>query len=121
MPGSRPRPTGCIRRKSFSPSQQNIVAPAGDFDTSADKIYLRASGALQSVEELRNLPIEYAGQELPPSFKYTNSGGRKKGYLTTAWREFRPGGKSRHQEPVAEHHADDPQRRRNIFVLLFRK
>ncbi|MEM7559251.1 MAG: DUF1501 domain-containing protein [Planctomycetota bacterium] len=37
---------------------------------------------------------KYAGKPLPPDRKYINSGGRKVGYLTPAWREFRPGGES---------------------------
>lgn len=37
---------------------------------------------------------KYAGQELPASFQYTNSGGRKKGFLMPGVRPFRPGGKS---------------------------
>jgi multidrug efflux pump len=41
---------------------QNGVAPAGDFDTSADKIYLRVTGGLSKIEELRQLPIEYQGR-----------------------------------------------------------
>ena len=37
---------------------------------------------------------KYAGQTLPPDKQFTNSGGRKMGFLTPAWREFRPGGRS---------------------------
>ncbi|MFA5941237.1 MAG: efflux RND transporter permease subunit [Sinimarinibacterium sp.] len=43
-------------------AQQNSVVPAGDFDTGSDKIYLRASGGLTGVEQLKNLPIESAGR-----------------------------------------------------------
>jgi hypothetical protein len=37
---------------------------------------------------------KYAGKTLPPDKKYINSGGRRVGYLTPNWREFRPGGQS---------------------------
>ena len=37
---------------------------------------------------------KYAGQTLPPEKQFTNSGGRKMGFLTPAWRPFRPGGES---------------------------
>ena len=36
----------------------------------------------------------HAGKQLPPDKNYINSGGRKVGYLTPNWREFRPGGQS---------------------------
>jgi hypothetical protein len=36
----------------------------------------------------------YAGQTLPGGKKFINSGGRKIGYLTPAFRKFRPGGRS---------------------------
>ncbi|MCA9009173.1 MAG: DUF1501 domain-containing protein, partial [Planctomycetaceae bacterium] len=37
---------------------------------------------------------KYAGQPLPESKSYINSGGRRVGYLTPAFRRFRPGGDS---------------------------
>ncbi|MCA9102779.1 MAG: DUF1501 domain-containing protein, partial [Planctomycetales bacterium] len=37
---------------------------------------------------------KFAGKELPADKDYINSGGRKVGYLTPAWRPFRPGGES---------------------------
>lgn len=59
-------------------------------------IFLTMNGAPSHIDTFDYKPdlLKYAGQELPPSFQYTNSGGRKKGYLTPAWRPFRPGGKS---------------------------
>ena len=42
-------------------AQQNEIRPSGDFETSTDRIFVRVSGRLDSVEELRNLPIEYQG------------------------------------------------------------
>jgi hypothetical protein len=59
-------------------------------------IFLTMNGAPSHIDTFDYKPslAKYAGQELPPSFQFTNSGGRKKGYLTPAFREFRPGGKS---------------------------
>jgi hypothetical protein len=37
---------------------------------------------------------KYAGQPLPPGRSYINSGGRRVGFLTPAFRRFRPGGDS---------------------------
>ena len=36
---------------------QNAIAPGGSFETATDRIYLRTSGALDSVEAIRNLSI----------------------------------------------------------------
>lgn len=59
-------------------------------------IFLMMNGAPSHVDTFDYKPslLKYAGQELPSSFQYTNSGGRKKGFLTPNFREFRPGGKS---------------------------
>lgn len=59
-------------------------------------IFLTMNGAPSHIDTFDYKPslAKYAGQELPPSFQYTNSGGRKKGALTPNWRPFRPGGKS---------------------------
>jgi multidrug efflux pump len=43
-------------------AQQNEIVPAGAFDTTTDRIYVRVTGGLTSVEDLRALPIEYAGR-----------------------------------------------------------
>ncbi len=43
-------------------SQQNQVSAAGAFDTETDKIYLRVSGGLKSLDEVRNLPISVQGR-----------------------------------------------------------
>ena len=43
-------------------AQQNDVVSAGSLDTTSDKIFLRVSGALRTVDEVRNLPIQYAGR-----------------------------------------------------------
>ncbi len=59
-------------------------------------IFLTMNGAPSHIDTFDYKPslAKYAGQELPPSFQYTNSAGRKKGFLTPAFRPFRPGGKS---------------------------
>ncbi len=59
-------------------------------------IFLMMNGAPSHIDTFDYKPslTKYAGQELPASFQFTNSGGRKKGFLTPQWREFRPGGKS---------------------------
>jgi multidrug efflux pump len=43
-------------------AQQNAVASAGSFETPTDRIFIRASGALDSVESVRGLPIRAAGR-----------------------------------------------------------
>jgi Protein of unknown function (DUF1501) len=59
-------------------------------------IFLMMNGAPSQVDTFDYKPAleTYAGQPLPPGKTYTNSGGRKVGYLTPAWRPFRPGGES---------------------------
>ncbi|QEG39298.1 DUF1501 domain-containing protein [Roseimaritima ulvae] len=59
-------------------------------------IFLTMNGAPSQVDTFDYKPAleKYAGQPLPPDRKYINSGGRKVGYLTPAWRKFRPGGES---------------------------
>lgn len=74
----------------LSPKQPHFPMPAKSV------IFLTMNGAPSHIDTFDYKPelLKYAGQELPPSFKYTNSGARKKGFLTPAWRPFRPGGKS---------------------------
>jgi len=59
-------------------------------------IFLMMNGAPSQVDTFDYKPEleKYAGKTLPPSKDYINSGGRKVGYLTPAWRKFRPGGES---------------------------
>ena len=42
--------------------QQNSIQPAGYFETASDRLQVRVSGALQSVEELRSLPLLVNGR-----------------------------------------------------------
>jgi hypothetical protein len=59
-------------------------------------IFLTMNGGPSQVDTFDPKPAleKYAGQPLPPGKKYINSGGRKVGFLTPAFRPFRPGGKS---------------------------
>jgi len=59
-------------------------------------IFLMMNGGPSHVDTFDYKPslAKYAGQPLPPDKQFTNSGNRKMGFLTPAWREFRPGGQS---------------------------
>jgi multidrug efflux pump len=43
-------------------AQQNAVASSGSFETATERIYIRASGALDSVESVRELPLRANGR-----------------------------------------------------------
>lgn len=59
-------------------------------------IFLLMNGAPSQVDTFDYKPEleKYAGQPLPEGKKFINSGGRKVGFLTPAFRPFRPGGES---------------------------
>jgi len=59
-------------------------------------IFLMMNGAPSQVDTFDFKPEleKFAGTQLPADKKFTNSGGRKMGYLTPSWRKFRPGGES---------------------------
>lgn len=59
-------------------------------------IFLMMNGAPSQIDTFDYKPEleKYAGKPLPEGKNYINSGGRKVGYLTPAWRPFRPGGES---------------------------
>jgi len=59
-------------------------------------IFLMMNGAPSQVDTFDHKPelAKHAGKALPPDKKFINSGGRKVGYLTPAFRKFRPGGQS---------------------------
>ena len=59
---------------------QNAVAAAGSFETGTDRIYLRASGAFDSVESIRNLSIR-AGEGL---FKLGDLAQVRRGFVDPA-------------------------------------
>jgi len=59
-------------------------------------IFLMMNGGPSHIDTFDYKPEleKYAGKSLPEGKKFTNSGNRKMGYLTPAWRPFRPGGAS---------------------------
>ena len=59
-------------------------------------IFLMMNGGPSQVDTFDYKPElrKHAGKSLPPDKKYINSGGRRVGFLTPNWREFRPGGQS---------------------------
>jgi hypothetical protein len=59
-------------------------------------IFLMMNGAPSQVDTFDYKPelAKYSGKSLPADKKFINSGGRQMGYLTPAWRPFRPGGES---------------------------
>ncbi len=75
-------------------------------------IFLMMNGAPSQVDTFDYKPEleKYAGKQLPADKNYINSGGRKVGYLTPAWRKFRPGGQSgllvSDYFPLVRRHAD---------------
>lgn len=78
-------------------ASSSLLPKKPHFPTKAKScIFLTMNGAPSHIDTFDHKPAleKYAGQELPPSFKYTNSGGRKKGFLTPSFRPFRPGGSS---------------------------
>ena len=40
---------------------QNAITPAGSFETSSDRMYLRPSGAFDSIDSIRNISIRANG------------------------------------------------------------
>ncbi len=59
-------------------------------------IFLMMNGAPSQVDTFDYKPEleKYAGKQMPEGRKFINSGGRQLGFLTPAWRPFRPGGES---------------------------
>jgi hypothetical protein len=59
-------------------------------------IFLMMNGAPSHIDTFDYKPalVKLAGKTLPDDKKFINSGGRKLGFLTPAWRPFRPGGES---------------------------
>ena len=59
-------------------------------------IFLMMNGAPSQVDTFDYKPAleKYAGQPLPEGKRFINSGGRRMGFLTPAFRRFRPGGES---------------------------
>jgi hypothetical protein len=59
-------------------------------------IFLMMNGGPSQVDTFDHKPMleKLANQPLPGDRKFTNSGGRKVGFLTPSFRKFKPGGKS---------------------------
>src|SRR3954452_1228455 len=59
-------------------------------------IFLMMNGGPSHVDTFDYKPTlaKYSGKTLPPEKQFTNSGNRKMGFLTPAWRKFQPGGQS---------------------------
>ncbi len=90
------RPSGLSaapRQRSQNPLERRDA----HFPTKAKSvIFLMMNGGPSQVDTFDYKPEleKYGGQPLPPDKKYINSGGRKVGFLTPAFRPFRPGGES---------------------------
>jgi hypothetical protein len=75
----------------------HTTRPQPHFKSSARSvIFLMMNGGPSQVDTFDPKPLleKYAGKTLPEEKKFINSGGRKIGYLTPAFRPFRPGGES---------------------------
>ncbi len=84
-------------RKHLGAAEPAIRASSPHFAPKARAvIHLMMNGAPSQVDTFDPKPLleKYAGKPLPQDKKYINSGGRKVGFLTPAFRPFRPGGKS---------------------------
>ncbi|MFO1020530.1 MAG: DUF1501 domain-containing protein [Planctomycetales bacterium] len=86
------------RRGMAAESSSNPLAPhAGHFrGTAKSVIFLFMNGGPSQVDTFDPKPElqKHAGKPLPPDKKFINSGGRKMGFLTPAFRKFEPGGQS---------------------------
>ncbi|WZO99276.1 DUF1501 domain-containing protein [Isosphaeraceae bacterium EP7] len=78
-------------------NRTSLLPRAGNFPgTARNVIFLMMNGGPSQVDTFDPKPAieKYAGQPLPADKKFINSGGRKMGFLTPAFRKFRPGGQS---------------------------
>ncbi len=89
---------GFFERFASAAPVANPLAPKGQHFARPARacIFLMMNGAPSHIDTFDYKPelAKYAGQSLPADKKYTNSGNRKVGFLTPAWRPFRPGGES---------------------------
>lgn len=98
---------GLLLQTDFFTRHANAAAPADAGNPLAPKrahlptkvksvIFLMMNGGPSQVDTFDYKPAleKYAGQPLPTDKKFTNSGGRAMGFLTPAFRKFRPGGQS---------------------------
>jgi hypothetical protein len=86
------------RHAAAAPAIESPLATKrSHFDAKAKAtIFLMMNGGPSQVDTFDPKPEleKHAGQPLPPGKKFINSGGRKIGFLTPAFRKFRPGGES---------------------------
>jgi hypothetical protein len=83
--------------KGASAAERASIPPTARFAAKAKNvIFLMMNGGPSQVDTFDFKPAleKYAGLPLPPEKKFINSGGRKMGFLTPAFRKFRPGGAS---------------------------
>lgn len=88
---------GNARAAENSSPLQSLAPRPPHFAAKARRvIFLMMNGGPSQVDTFDYKPLleKYAGQTLPPDRKFINSGGRKIGYLTPAFRKFRAGGES---------------------------
>jgi hypothetical protein len=88
---------GFFRSKAVAESHSPLAAKKAHFPAKAKAcIFLMMNGGPSQVDTFDPKPTleKFAGQSLPADKKFINSGGRKVGFLTPAFRPFRPGGKS---------------------------
>lgn len=90
--------SGAVQAADQSATAANPLAPGPPQLRPRAKacIFLMMNGAPSQVDTFDYKPEleKYAGRQLPADKEYINSGGRKVGFLTPAWRRFRPGGNS---------------------------
>ncbi|HVL13118.1 MAG TPA: DUF1501 domain-containing protein [Gemmata sp.] len=108
---------GLIASESASASGSSEGAPAPKkphFPAKAKScIFLMMNGGPSQVDTFDPKPAleKFAGTEIPKDKKFINSGGRKIGFLTPAFRKFRPGGQSglpvSDYFPKVREHADE--------------
>ena len=70
-------------------ARQNAVAPSGVFDTSSDRIYVRASGAFDSVDAIREIAIRANNRV----FRLGDIAKVSRGYVDPPLQKMRVGGK----------------------------
>lgn len=82
---------------SASSAQNPLESKPAHFPMRAKScIFLFLNGAPSHIDTFDYKPEleKYAGKTLPEDKNFINSGNRRMGYLTPAWRPFRPGGQS---------------------------
>jgi hypothetical protein len=85
------------RAAAAEPAGNPLAARNGHFPgTARNVIFLMMNGGPSQVDTFDYKPAleKYAGQPLPEGKSFINSGGRKVGFLTPAFRRFQPGGQS---------------------------